>query len=105
MSNQQQRKEIEQFCRDFLKGNIVSDKIPELFDHPYIYTFEDIVTCLNWKLPLPIKRIYDLACKCFSYAELDSILFECVKEKTALSRKQCCKVAYFYFKDRYIFCT
>ena len=56
--------------------HIVSDKRPELFDHPYTYTFKDIVTCLNWKLPLPMKRIFNLALKCLSYKELESILFE-----------------------------
>ncbi len=32
--------------------------------------------------------VYDLARKCLSYGELDSILFECIKKKTALSKKK-----------------
>ena len=84
--------------------HIVSDKRSELLDHPYTYIFKYIVTCLNMKLPIPIERIYDLARKCLSYRELASILFECIKKKTSLSKKQYFKVAYYYFIDRYIFC-
>ena len=84
--------------------HIVSDRGSELYDHPYTYTFRDIVTCLNCKLPLPIERIYDLARKCLSYGELGSILFESIKKKTTLSKKQYFKVAYYYLIDRYIFC-
>ena len=53
----------------------------ELLDHPYGYTFKDIVSHLNGKLPIPIQRVLDLALKCSSHAKLQqSILFEYVKD-------------------------
>ena len=58
---------------------------PELLDHPFGYTFKDIISDLNGKLPIPIQRVFDLALKCSSYAELESILFEYVKRQTALN--------------------
>lgn len=83
---------------------IVCDKRLELYDNLYTYTFNDIETCLNMKLPIPIEMIYNVARKCLSYRELASILFQSVKKKTALNKKQYLKVAYYYFIDRYIFC-
>ena len=67
----------------------VFDKKPELLDHPYGYTFKDIVT---------------RAMACCSYAELDLICIKFVKKKTALNINQVFKIAYWYFKNRYIFC-
>ena len=69
-------------------------KKPELLDHPYGYTSKDIVSHLNGKLPVSIQRLFDLALTCSPYEELQSILFEYVKRKTALNMNQLCKIAY-----------
>ena len=82
----------------------VFSKKHELLDHPYGYTFKDIVSHLNGKLPIPIQRVFDLALKCSSPAELESILFEYVKRKTALNMNQFCKIAYSYYVGRYLHC-
>ena len=59
---------------------------------------------LNGKLLLSIPKLYTRAIACCSYAELELILIKFVKKKTALSINQEFKIAYWYFKDRYIFC-
>ena len=64
------------------------DKKPELLDHPYGYSFKDIVSHLNGKLPISIQKVFDLALKRSSYAKLESILFEYVKKKTAFNMNQ-----------------
>ena len=79
-------------------------KKPELLDHPYGYTLKVIVSHLNRKLPIPIQMVFYLALKCSSYAELESILFEYVKRKTALNMNQLCKIAYWYYVDCYLHC-
>ena len=82
----------------------VVNKKSELLDHPYGYTFKDIVSHLNGRLSLPIQRLFDLALKCSSYAKLESILIKFVKKKTALNMNQLCKIAYWYYEDRYLHC-
>ena len=81
---------------------IICEKRLELNDNLYKYTFKDIEKFLNMKLPLPIAMIYNLARRCSSYKELTRILFENVKKKTSLNKKQYIKV-YYYFIDRHIF--
>ena len=82
----------------------VCNKKSELLDHLYGYTFKDIVSHLNGKLPIPIQKVFDLALKCSSYTELESILIPFVKKKTALNINQLCKIAYWYYEDRYLHC-
>ena len=68
--------------------------------NPYGYTFIDIISYLNAKLPSPVQRVYDLANRCESHAELEYISYGYAKPKTALNMKQECKIAYSYFRDR-----
>ena len=82
----------------------VFDKKLELLDHPYGYTFIDLVVYLNGKVPISISKLYTWAIACCSYAELELILIKYVKKKTALNANQVYKIAYWYFADRYIFC-
>ena len=82
----------------------VCNKKLEMLDHPYRYTFGDITYLLNRKLPLPIRKMYNLATECVSYQELGCILYEYVKTKSALNLNQVCKIAHCYFKDRYLYC-
>ena len=49
-------------------------KSVEMLQNPYGYTFIDIISYLNTKLPIPLQRMYDLANRCASHAELDDIL-------------------------------
>ena len=49
----------------------VFDKKPELLDHPYGYTFKDIVVYLNGKLPRSIPPLYTRAMACCSYARVN----------------------------------
>ena len=76
-----------------------------MFEQSYGYTFNDIVYHLNIKLPIPIQDVYNLAVECTSYQELTSILYDYVTPKTALNLTQVCKIAYWYFKDRYLYCN
>ena len=62
------------------------------------------VSHLDGKLHIPSQNVFDLAVKCSSYAQLESILFEYVKRKTALDMNQLCKIAYWYHVDRYLHC-
>ena len=68
-------------------------------DHPYGYTLKDILYHLD--TILPILSIYELARYCSSYQDLEDVLYEHVTRKTALNKTLVCKVAYWYFKDRY----
>ena len=68
--------------------------------NPCRYTFRDILSYLNAKLPIPIQSVYYLANKCTSHAELICTLYEYARPKTALNMKQVCKIVYFYFRDR-----
>ena len=68
--------------------------------NPYGYTFRDIITYLNAKLPISIQRVYCLGNRCTSHAELIYILYEYARPKTALNMKQVCTIAYVYFRDR-----
>ena len=84
---------LDALCKDLnIKGNshsaledayilkTVWNKKPEVLDHPYGYTFGDITSHLNRKLPLPIRKVYSLAsAECASYQELGCILNDYVK--------------------------
>ena len=82
----------------------VCNKKSEMFDHPNQYTFGDITYRLKQKLPLPIREVYSLAAECASYQELGCILYKYVNTKSALNLKQVCKIAYWYFKEGFIYC-
>ena len=75
-------------------------KSEEMLQNPYGYTFIDIISYLNAKLPIPLQRVYGLVNRCASHAELEDILYGYTRPKTALNMKQVCKIAYFYFRDR-----
>ena len=77
----------------------VCNKKSKILDHPYGYTFGDITSHLNRKLPLPIRKVSNLATECVSYQELGCILYGYVKRKSALNFNQVCKIAHCYFKD------
>ena len=79
-------------------------KSEEMLQNPYRYTFVDIISYLNAKLPIPPQRVYGLANRCASHAELEYILYGYVRQNTALNMKQVCKIAYFYFRDRSLHC-
>ena len=79
-------------------------KSVEMLQNPYRYTFIDMRSYLNTKLPIPLQRVYDLANRCTSHAELEDMLYGCARPKTALNMKQVCKIAYFYFRDRSLHC-
>ena len=79
-------------------------KSEEMLQNPYGYTFIDIISYLNAKLPIPLQRVYGLAYRCRSHAELEDILYGYARPKTALNMKQVCKIAYFYFRDRSLHC-
>ena len=78
-------------------------KSEEMLQNPYEYTFIYIISYLNTKFPIP-QRVYGLANNCTSHAELEDILYGHVRLKTALHKKQLCKIAYFYFRDRSLHC-
>ena len=63
-------------------------KSEEMLQNRYGYTFIDIISYLKTKLPIPLQRVYGLANKCTSYAELEDILYGYVRPKTALNMKQ-----------------
>ena len=50
-------------------------KSQEMLQNPYGYTFIDIISYLNAKLPIPLRRVYGLANRCASHAELGYILY------------------------------
>ena len=79
-------------------------KSEEMIQNPYGYTFADTISYLSTRLPIPLQRVYGLANKCTSHAELEDILYEYARPKTALNMKQVCKIAYFYFGDRSLHC-
>ena len=81
-----------------------SKLIKDVLRQPYGYTFKDILHHLNRKLPISIPRVYKLAVKCLSYQTLEVILYEYVTKKTALNKSQVCKIAYWYFVDRFRYC-
>ena len=62
-------------------------KSEEMLQNPYGYTFIDIISYLNAKLPIPLQRVYGLANRY-------------VRPKTGLNMKQVYKIAYFYLRDR-----
>ena len=45
-------------------------KSEEMLQNPYEYTFIDIISYLNAKLPIPLQRVYGLANRCPSHADL-----------------------------------
>ena len=55
---------------------ILCDKKSELCDHMYSYTFKDIGVWLNQKLPIPIKKIYDLERECSYPSDLRTLLYQ-----------------------------
>ena len=59
---------------------------------------------LEHKVTLTPHRVYGLANKCTSHAELEDILYGYAIPKPALNVKQVCKIAYFYFIDRSLYC-
>ena len=75
----------------------------EMFNQQYGVTLENILHHLNQKLPL-IQMVYNLAVGCSSHQELTFLLYAYVKPKTALKLNQVCRVATWYFKDRFIYC-
>ena len=72
----------------------VFNKKLELLDHPYGYTFMDVVVYFNGKLPISISKLYTWAIACCSYAELELSLIKYVKKNTALNINQVYKIAY-----------
>ena len=46
-------------------------KSEEILQNPYGYTFIDIISYLNAKLPIPLQRVYGLASRCALHAELE----------------------------------
>ena len=75
-------------------------KSEEMLQNPYGYIFMDIISYLNAKLSIPLRRVYGLANRCASHEELEYILYGYARPKTALNMKQVCKIAYFYFRGR-----
>ena len=47
----------------------------------YGYTFTDILHHLNEKLPISIPRVYDIAVKCSSHQDLESIFYKYVAKR------------------------
>ena len=96
--------------KDFNKQNYMDSKILQRFKIrdipkiPHFHTFIDIVSYLNAKLPIPLRRVYGLANRCASHAELEDILYRYASPNTALNMKQVCKIVYFYFRDRPLHC-
>ena len=62
--------------------------------NPHGYTFIDIISYLNAKLPIPVQRVYGLGNRCATHAEVEYILHGYAGAKTSLNMKQ---IAYFYF--------
>ena len=89
---------------DKILKTVCTMKSEEMLQNPYAYTFIDIISYLNTKLPIPLQRMYGLANRCTSHAELEDTLYGYVRPKTTLSMKQVCKIAYFYFRDRSLHC-
>ena len=56
-------------------------KSEEMLQNPYGYTFIDIISYLNAKLPIPLQRVYCLANRCTSHAELEDILYGFARPK------------------------
>ena len=79
-------------------------KSEEMLHNPHGYTFIDIISYWNTKLPIPLQRVYGLANRCTSLAELEDMMYGYARPKTALNMKQLCKIAYFYFRDRSLHC-
>ena len=82
---------------------ICMKRVDLLLDH-HSLTFNDILLHLNNKLPTPIWRVFKLARECSSHNELEYKLYEFSKQRTSLNHNQVCKIAYWYFKDRYLYC-
>ena len=53
-----------------------------MLQNPYGYKFIDIISYLNEKLTIPIQRVYGLANRCTSHAELEDILYGYARPKT-----------------------
>ena len=87
-----------------VQKNVCTMKSEEMLQNPYGYTFIDIISYLNTKLPIPLQRVYGLANKYTSNAELEDVLYGYGRPKTALNMKQVCKIAYFCFRDRSLHC-
>ena len=85
-------------------NTVCTMKSEEMLQNPYGYTFIDIISYLNAQLPIPLQRVYGLANRCTSHAELEDILYGYARPKTALNMKQMCNIAYFYFRDRSLHC-
>ena len=58
-------------------------KLEEMLQNPHGYTFIDIISYLNAKLPIPLQRVYGLANRCTSHAELEDILYGYARPKTS----------------------
>ena len=48
-------------------------KSEEMLQNPYGYTFIDIISYLNAKVTIPLQRMYGLANRCASHADLEYI--------------------------------
>ena len=66
---------------------LCSMKSEEMLQNPYEYTFIVIISYLNAKVPIPLQRVYGLANRCASHAELEYILYGYARPKTALNMK------------------
>ena len=55
----------------------ILQKSKEMLQNPYGYTFINIISYLNAKLPIPLQRVYGLANRCASHAELEYIVWIC----------------------------
>ena len=75
------------YARDDAKilQTVCTMKSEEMLKKPYGYTFIDIISYLNAKLPIPVRRVYGLANRCASHAELEYILYGYARPKTALN--------------------
>ena len=71
-------------------NTVCTMKSEEMLQNPYRYTSIDIISYLNAKLPIPLQRVYGLANRCTSHAELEDILYGYAKPKPALNMKQDC---------------
>lgn len=68
------------------------------------YTFADLMSYLHRKLPVPIPKFYDWARNCRASKDLEMLLTKFVQGKSALSKNQVFKIAFWYFKDRFVVC-
>lgn len=62
-------------------------------------TLERIKFDLKQKLPVSTVKVYEWPRNCKSCKDLEFMLVQFVKKKTALSSKQLFKIAFWYFKE------